>query len=334
VPTAYPELPEQEQIEALRPVALRGAAELGLDVRRLEAVRHDYNTTFALDAADGRRVALRIGTNSHSTTANAIAQQAWIAAIAAETDVAVPEPVRAPDGRWCIEVDAPAVGRPLLVTAASWLDGPDAEPLEPASARALGRTMATLHRQAESWQPPPDGALPPLTEPLFGDQDALDSAPGLAPAERVVLAAARERTSEAFARLHEGATLRALHADLHGGNLKWRGGSLAVFDFDDAGLGLPVLDLAISTYYVRGEDPALEAALRDGYAEVAPLPSAARADFEALLAARQLLLANALLNTTTAGWRAEAERYAHTSVERLRGWLETATFSRMPAAQP
>ncbi|QUW18452.1 phosphotransferase [Agrococcus sp. Marseille-Q4369] len=268
--------------------------------------------------------------SSHARTApdaRLAGEQAWIAAIAAETDVCVPEPVRAPDGRWCVEVDAPAVGRSLLVTAASWLDGRDAEPLEPASARALGRTMATLHLHAETWQPPRDGALPPLTEPLFGDEDALDSAPDLRPQERAVLAEARERTGEAFARLHEGASLRALHADLHGGNLKWHDGSLAVFDFDDAGIGLPVLGLAISTYYLRGEDPALEAALRDSYAQVAPVPPVAHADLEALVAARQLLLANALLITTTAGWRAEAERYAHTAAARLEHWLRTGTFT-------
>lgn len=86
----------------------------------------------------------------------------------------------------------------------------------------------------------------------------------------------------------------------------------------------------ISTYYLRGEDPALEAALRDGYAQVAPLPPDAHADLEALVAARQLLLANALLITTPAGWRAEAERCAHTAVARLEHWLRTGTSTRAP----
>ncbi|MFA4840971.1 MAG: phosphotransferase [Agrococcus sp.] len=324
----YDERSEAEQVEALRPIALRAAEAFGLHVERMEVVLHAYNTTFAIDASDGRRFALRVGTNSHSTPAHAIAQQAWLRAIARETDVRVPAPLATPDGRWCVEVDAPVLGRPALVTVATWLEGEDADALEPEAAHALGRAMATLHAHAAGWSPPPDGGLPRFDTPLVGDEDALDRAPGLSVEERSVLAEARERTREVFERLHRGARLRPLHADLHGGNLKWHQGHLAVFDFDDAGLGLPVLDLAISAFYLRGGAPGLEDALREGYAEISPLPRIARADFEGLIAARQLLLANSLLVTSTADLRAQAEDYTRVSVARLRHWLESGRFTR------
>ncbi|WP_157674186.1 phosphotransferase enzyme family protein [Agrococcus carbonis] len=327
----YDDLDDAQQIEALRPVALAAAADFGLEVARLEPVLHAYNTTFALDARDGRRFAVRVGTNSKSTVAHAIAQQSWIAAIAAETDVLVPTPLRTPGGRWCAEVPAPALGRSLLVTVAAWLEGPDADELDVPAAHALGRAMATLHRQAEHWRVPDGGALPVFDEPLFGDDDVLDAAPGLEAADRAVLDEARERASEVFRRLHDGARLRPLHADLHGGNLKWHEGRLAVFDFDDAGLGLPVVDLAVSTFSLRGEDPALEAALRAGYAEVADVPEVDEADFEAIVAARQLLLGNAMLAMSTAELRAQRAAYAQTTVRRLRRWLETGRFTRADA---
>lgn len=326
----YDELGEVAQVEALRPVALRAAAAFGLDVARLEVLLHSCNTTFELEVAGGRRFALRVGTNSHSTVSHAIAQQSWIAAIAEQTGVRVPEPLRTPDGRWCVEIETPALGRSLLVTVVAWLDGQDADELDPQSARALGRTMAALHAQAEAWVPPPGGELPRYVEPLFGDEDLLDAAPGLSADDRAVLGEGRARTREVFARLFAEARLRPLHADLHGGNLKWHEGELAVFDFDDAGLGLPVLDLAISTFYLRGADPALEAAMRAGYADLAPLPDVAEADFEAIVAARQLLLANSLLATTTADLRAQAADYLRTSVHRIRHWLETGIFTRSP----
>ncbi len=324
----YEELGEAEQVAALRPIALRGAAAFGLDVERIELVLHAFNTTFAIDAEDGRRFALRVGTNSLSTPAHAVAQQAWVRAIADETDVDVPEPLRAQDGRWFVEVDAPALDRRLLVTVASWLEGDDADALEPEAARALGRTMATLHGHAVGWALPPDALLPRFDTPLFGDEDALDRAPGLAAADRGVLAESRSRTAAVFERLHRGAALRPLHADLHGGNLKWHEGRLAVFDFDDAGLGLPVLDLAISAFYLRADDATLEERMLEGYAEVAELPPIDPADFEALIAARQLLLANSLLVTTTADLRAQAEDYTRVSVARLRHWLDTGSFTR------
>ncbi|MCH1882183.1 phosphotransferase [Agrococcus sp. ARC_14] len=329
--SGYDDLTEAEQVEALRPVAMRAAEAFGLDVARLEVLLHAYNTTFELEQPDGRRFALRLGTNSHSTVEHAIAQQAWIAAIGEQTEVRVPEPLRTPDGRWCVEVAAPELGRSLLVTIAGWLDGDDADVLDIVSARALGRTMATLHAQADGWALPAGGSLPRFDEPLFGDEDLLAAAPGLSAGDRAVLDEARARADEVFERLFSDARLRPLHADLHGGNLKWHEGRLAVFDFDDAGLGLPALDLAISAFYLRGEDPALEAAMRAGYAELAPLPEVAHTDFETIVASRQLLLANALLASNTADLRAQAADYLRTSVQRIRHWLETGSFTRTPA---
>jgi len=59
------------------------------------------------------------------------------------------------------------------------------------------------------------------------------------------------------------------------------------------------------------------------------VPDTDPADFEALVAARQLLLANALLSTTTADLRAQAADYLTTSVERLSHWLDTGHFTRV-----
>ncbi len=87
--------------------------------------------------------------------------------------------------------------------------------------------------------------------------------------------------------LVDGAPVQPLHADLHGGNLKWHEGQLAVFDFDDCGLGVPALDLAVAVFYLRGDDPQLEGALTAGYAEVRPLPDVDPGHFEAMIAARQ-----------------------------------------------
>lgn len=326
--SAYDELGEAAQVEALRAIALRAATAFGIEVARLELLLHGYNTTFALHATDGSRFALRVATNSHSTTEHVIAQQAWIEAIAAETDVLVAPPLRSADGSWFVEVDAPPLGRPLLVTIAGWLDGADADALEPEAARALGRAMATLHEHAATWRMPPGATLPSFDGPLLGDRDLLDAAPGLRDDGRQLLREARRRTADAFDHLAGSAAPRPLHADLHGGNVKWHERRLAVFDFDDAGVGLPVLDLAIATFYLRGEDARLEAALRAGYAEIAPLPDVDRDDFEALVASRQLLLANALQLTSTAALRAQASAYLETSLARLLRWRDTGTFTR------
>ena len=147
-----------------------------------------------------------------------------------------------------------------------------------------------------------------------------------------MLAEALERCRRRFEEVYAGQRPIVLHADLHGGNLKWHRGALAVFDLDDAGFGVPALDLAISTFYLRAGAPGVEEALRRGYAELRDLPEVSEEQFEALVASRQLLLANSLLASSTASLQARATDYLDVTVHRLRGWFDTGRFTLVPAA--
>lgn len=325
--TAYLELTSAQQAEALRPVAVAAAADFGLQVHRLEAHLHSYNTTYSLETTAGERFALRINTSSTSPRSEIDAQQAWQLAIAEETAVPVPTPVRTTDGRWCTAVESEALAREVLVTCAGWLAGPDVGEPTPQIARELGRAMAHLHLQARSWRVPEGSTLPLLDSPLFGAVDRLATTDGDEEAHGV-LAEAMRRTTEAFARAYADTPLSAIHADLHGGNLKWHDGGLAIFDFDDCGLGVPAMDLAIATFYLRGGADGAEQALREGYASVTALPEIDPSDLEALIASRQLLLVNDIVASTTAQFREMAATYLPTSVQRLRRWLETGHFTR------
>ena len=324
---SYAALDEDTQVEVLRRVALAAAEAFGLGVRHLALVLHAYNTTFRLDTADGRRLALRVNTNSQSTPANIAGQQAWLHALARETDVLVPDPVAAPGGAWEVAVDCPEWGGPLTATVASWLEGDDVGECDEEQAFALGRTMAVLHDHAEGFVLPTGADLPLFDEPLFHDHDLLAGAP-VPSGHAEVIAEAVARCGLRFAEVYAGASPIVLHADLHGANLKWHRGRLAVFDLDDAGFGVPALDLAISTFYLRAADRSVETALRHGYGGVRDLPDVSAEQFEALVAARQLLLANSLLASSTASLRAEAMDYLDVTVERLRGWMSTGRFSR------
>jgi Ser/Thr protein kinase RdoA (MazF antagonist) len=184
-----------------------------------------------------------------------------------------------------------------------------------------------LHRHAGAWTPPVPDALRPYDTPLCGVPDRTHDL-DLTDAQREVFRSALALGEEAFRQVDDGRDTRTLHADLHGGNLKWHDGHLAVLDFDDCARGVPVLDLAITTFYLRGDDPAVESALRAGYETVAPLPDVAPAHFEALVAARQLLLLNDLVGSTTAQMRSMRTAYVPLAVERLEHWLSTGRFTR------
>ena len=325
---AYTGLDDESQVEVLRGIALTAAGDFGLGVRDLVLVLHAYNTTFRLDTDDGRRLALRVNTNSHSTPEHIVAQQEWLHAIAAGSDVLVPDPLRTPGGGWAVAVPCPEWGGPLHATVASWLDGDDVGTCDEQQARALGEAMARLHDHAESFVLPAGGALPVLDTPLLGDEDLLTGHPDLPPGGADVVARALADTTTSCAAVHAAGTPVVIHADLHGSNLKWHRGRLAVFDVDDCGIGVPALDLAIAAFYLRDGTPGIEEALREGYAGIRPLPDVGPADFEALVAARQLLLANSLVASSTAALRSEATDYLGVTVDRLRHWLSTGRFTR------
>ena len=179
---------------------------------------------------------------------------------------------------------------------------------------------------------PPGAHLTLFDEPLFHDRNLLEGAVPMPDGHAEVVAAALARCRLAFEQVGAGQRPILLHADLHGGNLKWHEGRLAVFDLDDAGFGVPALDLAISTFYLRRGAPGADRALREGYAEVRRLPEVSDEQFEALVAARQLLLANSLLTSSTAALRAQATDYLDVTVERLGRWLDTGRFSLAPPA--
>lgn len=327
--TPYADLDEADQIEVVRRVAVDAAEAFGLSVARLEPLLHAYNTTFEVHTTDGTRLAMRVGTNSPSTPAHLASQQTWVHAIRTQTEVLVPEAIAAPDGRFVLPLPCPEMGRDLLVVLNSWLEGPDVGLLTVEQARELGRVTAILHEHAAGWSGSSTLALPTYADPLFGDRDVLTGAADEIPGGAATVAEALRRCRSAFAALAEVPRL-PLHADLHGSNLKWHEGRLAVFDFDDCGHGPAVLDLAIATFYLRvrpGSDAeGTSAALLEGYAGRRPLPAGVDEHLDALMAARQLLLANDLLGTSTASLRAGARDYLSTTCERLAAWLETGRF--------
>lgn len=271
-----------------------------------------------------------MNTNSHSTTAHIDAQQAWLHALAAQTDVRVPDPLATPGGGWAVPVYCPQWGAVLRTTVASWLDGDDVGQCDQEQAHALGRTMAVLHDHAEGFTLPPGAHLTLYDEPLMHDRSLLDGAVPMPHEHAEVVGESLAECRRRFTQVYAGQRPIVLHADLHGDNLKWHEGRLAFFDLDDAGFGVPALDLAVATFYLRGQPVCVEHALREGYAQVRDLPVVSHEQFEALVAARQLLLLNCLLSSSTASLRSEAAGYLDISVQRLQGWLTTGHFSLVP----
>lgn len=322
------EVTARTQANRLRALAARALPAWGLEDASLRLLHHGYNTTFRVDAPDGRRFALRVNVIPTKTEAHLRAEVAWLAALSAETGLGVPTPQRTRDGEWAARVASPDHGRDLPLVLFSWLEGRNIgfRPLPP-QARAVGEAMAVLHDHATTWRPPEDAALPLFDDVLTDLPNRLGDHPALDADARAVLTEAYARAQELQDRAFAAGEIIPLHADLHGGNLKWHDGRLSVFDFDDAGLGVPALDLAIAVYYLR-DDAALEDALREGYAGVRPLPKVSAEIFEGMVAGRNLLLVADLLEQQNVELRGMIPEYTATSVRRLRAWLDTGRYRR------
>lgn len=122
-----------------------------------------------------------------------------------------------------------------------------------------------------------------------------------------------------------GARRQPLHADLHIWNLRWYRGRLAVLDFDDSGIGVPVQDLAIAAYYLR-DNAEQEAALLEGYQEMRPLPDFTTDQYEAMVASRNLVLLNDVITTSNAEFIEMLPRYVPNTLTKLRAYMETGVF--------
>ncbi len=249
---------------------------------RLRLVQDGYNATFRVD----NRWALRLNVNSPRTDAGLRAELAWVRALSDGTDLRLAAPVRARDGEYIQWFDAVPLNRRLSAVVYEWLPGSDlGNRADAAAFHALGRAMATLHRHARDFPLPAAG--------LSVAEDVLMFQPNRLP-RAAVFSRILHRAGSLWAELPRREPPRILHFDLHPWNAKWYRGRLALFDFDDCCLGWPVQDLAVTTHSLRSvpEGSALEAALRQGYREVSPLPVSDEGEFELHLAARELLEAN------------------------------------------
>jgi Ser/Thr protein kinase RdoA (MazF antagonist) len=325
----FAELTHRQQVSRLRRTALQVLAEWPIEVTGLRLIIHDYNTTFRVDTATGAAFALRINVNSRRTPAQLNAEAEWLAALARDTDISVPTPQHTKKGALRADVYVEELERSLPAVLMSWLPGRVLGfRASAAKLRAVGQLMAALHDHAADWPLPAECALPRFDHPLFNDADRLtdhEDADQWGPGAREVVAEAMTRTCQAFDEVFAHSPVFALHADLHGANLMWQEDRLAVFDFDDSGLGPPLLDLAISAYYLRS-DPRREKALLDGYASARAFPDFTTDQYEGLLASRNLLMMNDLLGSATASVRDFRPRYLRNSIRKLRHYLDTGSY--------
>lgn len=312
----------------LRTLALTALVEYDLEVISLRFLGRHSNSLFALTAADGRRYVVRVGIGgpvAHPAS-QVRSEVAWIEALARDTSITVPDPIRNRHGSPVTQVSTVGVPDRRNVVVFRWLDGRIADnSVSTGAMRAIGRVAAQLHGHAESWEPPrtfralSHDRVFPYDEPVVlfdGDHD------GLLPPERMdVFREAELRAAAAIARLSVAEPMRIIHGDLHRWNVKIKGGVAAPFDFEDLIWGWPVQDIAITLYYQWSDSQfrELSEAYRSGYETIAPWPEREQGEIDVFIAGRTLVIANSVLLQPE--WRPAAPEVFERGERRIRDLL-------------
>lgn len=319
---AYSELSSDQQIESLVETAKTALAAHGIGLAELENINHEYNSTFAVVDTDGHKYALRININSGRTAANIAGEVFFIESLAATKNFNLAKPIANSAGTFVTAVHHQGLAKELNCVLFSWLEGEDLGD-EPTidQVREVGKSMAQMHEATAGLKLPIESELPVFDDFLWGVDDFLLTTDSeLNATEQSKIAQAKREIEKVIAELYATSDTQLIHADLHGWNLKWHDNQLAVFDFDDCGIGLAVQDLATAIYYLDTEDQV--SALKDGYASVQPLPKFKDHEMKALLLQRRIHLLNYLYETQNPEHREMLPEYQAETIRRIEKFLK------------
>ena len=281
----------EDALASLTHQAPAALAHWGIAPRSLQLVKFRENAVYRVEAQDGTRFALRFHRCGYHSDAALRSELRWMSALQ-EAGIDVPRVVPAMDGRLFISICAEGFGGPLQVDLFEWIDGRplgtseegvggDAAQVEDLY-RTLGGMSARLHNQATEWPLPPGFTRHHWdAEGLVGEQPFWGrfwELAALTPDERTLVVAARDcvrRELSAFAAsVDPGTCYSLIHADFVPENLLLAQGKVRLLDFDDAGFGWHLFDLATALWFIQDDEhyEAAREALVAGYREFRALP--------------------------------------------------------------
>jgi len=320
--TGFFDQPQDVVIKQLEAFSLQILSSYPIDVKSVVSINYEYNATLKVETTDGQLFALRINTNSPRTPENLKAEIAFVRLLAEDGRVKVPHPIENREGNFYTSILHEASGRMFHCVLYSWILGEELEeePQNEQQLSALGAAMATMHLAVEGFDLPEGSSLPTFDDPLWWTEDFLLSEKSVLDAEaKDLISRALAAIKSGVAKFYANGTPRVIHADMHGGNALWYEGSLSVIDFDDCGIGFPLQDLATALYYL--DTPEQDAAFRQGYESIAPVPQCSEKELSMLFLQRRIVLLNYLYETSNLEHRSMIPEYQEETLRRIKNFL-------------
>lgn len=293
-------LEEEARKVHLENVATRALVHWGLpECTPLTLLNISENATYRVDSLSGDApLILRVHRTGYHTTNAVETELAWMKALQEQAGVRTPQAIPALDGEMIKHIATPALGEQRMVVMFAFIEGsePDeAALIEPF--RRLGAVAARMHRHARGWQRP--AYFERLTwdyEGTLGErgnwgrwQDGV----GLTE-EALTTLGAMEATIRKRLEMFGSDPDRfgLIHADLRLANLLETQGETRVIDFDDAGLGWFLYDVATALSFMedRADLDDLISVWVEGYRTEASLSDEEVAEIPTFLMMRRLAI--------------------------------------------
>ncbi len=291
------------QARRLRRTALAALASYGIGVTDVRLLAAATNTLFRVRTTAGNRYVLRCCSPGWRTDTDLRSEAMWLEALARDTDIGAPLPVRTLDGDAFQRIAVEGVPTPVRCTLMSWIPGvPLGRRLSIASLAAMGELFARIHAHGAAFVPPDGFTTRRMSWYLArGEVDTLFSSnclEALPRSSQELLTLALARVSTAFAdRYADPSGLCVIHNDLWHDNIKLSRGRLRPLDFEDTLWGYPVQDIAMAWLdLMDGTTPSQYtpylSAFREGYERSASWPEKFAGEIDLFEAGRLLWVAN------------------------------------------
>lgn len=299
--TSFYSLPPESQGERLVQMARTALPHWGLEDAELEVIKMRENAVFRATTPDGRRHALRIHRHGYHSDAELRSELLWMRALE-QHGIPVPEVIPSRQGElfvWMTHADVP---EPRQVDLFAWVDGRQLGSSESGIAgdaevattfRTIGALTARMHNQAGAWQLPAGFTRHAWdTEGLVGEQPFWGrfwELAALTAGQRDLITRGRERVRRELEQQgRDPRRYSLIHSDFTPENLLVDGEYVRPIDFDDAGFGWHLFDLATTLFFHQEADyyPQARAALIEGYRSQRELSDAMLADLPLFLVAR------------------------------------------------
>jgi len=315
------DLPAEQQQNSLTAFATKLLSDYGIHDAKVSCINFEFNATFAVESESGVKYALRININSTRTVENMQAEVEWVRHLNRTSGINTPTPIATVKDEYIVSGLHVESGQTLYGVLYSWLDGEEIGD-EPTMEQLhqVGRAIALLHQESNDFALSSGNALPTFNDFFWSTEDYLFSDKSkLSDKDRILIKEAHDHIMKFTQELYEISPVHIIHADFHGWNLMWNEGQLSIFDFDDCGLGFPLQDLATALYYL--DTPEQDAAFKQGYASIAPVPECSENEMKMLFLQRRIVLLNYLYETSNLEHRSMIPEYQEETLRRIRNFL-------------